>query len=266
MTRLSVGKAWEEGMAFVGRESALLLPVAMLFIAVPAFAGQVMMPPELVAWIENGGKGAMPDVPASFWLLALVANIVELFGALGLLALALRPGISVGEALRLAMTRAPILIGAFLLFSALVAGVVLVAALVVGVLAAASATLAYGLAALMVVAAVAGSVILTGRLIMLYPVVVDTALGVRDSLRASWRMTAGNVLRLLGFLIAIVVLSFIVSGAAQLVSGVLFGLMMDADVARTAAMGVGLVVSTVILVYMLATLARLYRQLQPAEA
>ena len=37
MAAVSIGKAWEEAVAFVAREASLLFPVALLFLAV--FAG-----------------------------------------------------------------------------------------------------------------------------------------------------------------------------------------------------------------------------------
>ena len=37
MTSLSIGKAWEETVAFVKREGALLFPVAFVFLALSRY-------------------------------------------------------------------------------------------------------------------------------------------------------------------------------------------------------------------------------------
>ena len=110
MATLSIGKAWEETAAFVAREAALLLPVALLFVALPIVLLQEMTPPELVQWSASM-KGTMPAVPGSYWFSLLLAVVLIWFGSLTLFALALRPGISVAEALRLALHRLPVLIG-----------------------------------------------------------------------------------------------------------------------------------------------------------
>ena len=61
MAAMSIGKAWEEAVAFVARERSLLFPVALLFVALPGLILQEMTPPELATWTME--KGAMPDIP-----------------------------------------------------------------------------------------------------------------------------------------------------------------------------------------------------------
>ncbi len=111
MATMSIGKAWQEAVAFVAREATLLFPVALLFVALPGLILQEMTPPELAAWSLAPTASTMPAVPASYWLGLIVAVLLVWFGSLTLFALALRPGISVGEALRLGFHRLPVLIG-----------------------------------------------------------------------------------------------------------------------------------------------------------
>ena len=117
---MSIGKAWEEA-----RESSLLFPVALLFVALPGLILQEMTPPELAKW--NLAESTMPQVPGSFWLAMLLAVIIIWFGSLTLFALALRPGISVGEALRLSFARLPVLLGVALVVAGFLAGAVIAA-------------------------------------------------------------------------------------------------------------------------------------------
>ena len=47
MATISIGKAWEEAVAFIRREATLLFPVALLFVALPGLIVQEMTPPQL---------------------------------------------------------------------------------------------------------------------------------------------------------------------------------------------------------------------------
>ena len=96
MATMSIGKAWEEAVAFVSRESSLLFPVALLFVALPGLIIQEMTPPELAKWTLS--ETAMPQVPGSFWLAMMLAVIIIWFGSLTLFALALLAAIGGGAA------------------------------------------------------------------------------------------------------------------------------------------------------------------------
>src|SRR3546814_5817909 len=73
-------------------------------------------------------------VLSSFWVSMMLAVVIIWFGSLTLFALALRPGISVGEALRLSFARLPVLLGVALVVAGLLAGVVIAATLAVTIL------------------------------------------------------------------------------------------------------------------------------------
>lgn len=254
MAAMSIGKAWEEAVAFVSREGSLLFPVALLFVALPGLILQEMTPPQLARW--NMAQ-AMPQVPASFWLAMLLAAILIWFGSLTLFALALRPGISVGEALRLSLSRLPVLLGTALV----AAGALLLYAVMVAFVAVLVGFLGQPLAAMVMVVAMMGGVLFLGvRLILLNPVVIDGQDGVIAALRRSWALTRGHFWRLLGFVLILTLLSAIVGTAAQAIFGVIGGLVAGANGARLAGGIAAAAVSTVVQVYMLVMLARLYRQ------
>lgn len=182
MATMSIGKAWEEAVAFVSREKSLLFPVALLFVALPGLIIQEMTPPELAKWTLS--ETTMPQVPGSFWLAMMLAVIIIWFGSLTLFALALRPGISVGEALRLSFARLPVLLGVALVVAGFLAGAVIAATLVVTVLSLVAKPLAATLALLLGAGVVAVTIFASVRLLLLNPVVIDGTEG--DGVAAPW--------------------------------------------------------------------------------
>jgi len=258
MTVMSIGKAWEEAVAFVARERSLLFPVALLFVALPGLILQEMTPPELASWTP--AKASLPNVPPGFWLALLLGVIIIWFGSLALFALALRPGISVGEALRLSIARLPVLLG-----TALVVAGVLIAALVVAMIVVVAISLVakpVGAALAMLLGIGTGAVMIFAsvRLLLLNPVVIDGSEGVMASLRHGWTLTRGHFWRLLGFILILTLLSAIAGAAAQAVFGLIGNLIGGADGGRLTGGVAAAAVSTVVQVYMLVMLARLYRQ------
>lgn len=260
MATLSIGKAWEESVAFVARESTLLFPVALLFVALPGLIFQEMVPPELATWMTTQPKTTPPPVGAGFWTAFAIMVVVVWFGSLTLFALALRPGISVGEALRLGVARLPVLLGTALALLGLFAGV----AVVVGVLVALLAFVSKGVAALVIslvtVAAAAAMIFVAVRLLLLNPVVIDGVDGVFAAIRHAWGLTRGHFWRLLAFLALLTLLSLVASSAAQAVIGALLGLLVGPEAAHMGGGIAGALVSTVVQLYMLVMIARLYRQ------
>jgi membrane associated rhomboid family serine protease len=90
--------------------------------------------------------------------------------------------------------------------------------------------------------------------------VIDGKEGVSASLRHSWALTRGHFWRLLGFILVLTLLSAIVGSAAQVIFGLVGRLVAGAEGARFTGGIAAAVVSTVVQVYMLVMLARLYRQ------
>lgn len=260
MATMSIGKAWEEAVAFVARESTLLLPVALLFLAVPVLLLQEMTPPELAAWSANPNRTGMPPVPGSYWITLLITVVAIWFGSLALFALALRPGISVGEALRLSGRRLPVLLGTAFLVGAAFMAVIFVTAMVVGIAAALSKGAAALIGGLLFAGVGAAMLFAAVRFLLINPVVIDGTDGVIASLRQCWALTRGHFWRLLAFMIVVLLLSVVLASAAQAVFGLIAGLIAGADAARLVGGIAGAAVSTVVQVYMLVMLARLYRQ------
>lgn len=259
MAALSIGKAWEESIVFIKREGALLFPVSLLFLAIP-FAIVLQMIPAEYLQMTPAGAGTRPPLAGSVMLAIAVAVGISLIGLLTLYALALKPGISVREALALGVGRLPVLFGAMLLAVLAYVLAVLVVSAITAFLAAVIGTA--GAAALALALLLPVIMFLAARLLLLQAVIVDQSAGPVASLKAAWRLTGGHVWRLLGFTLIFFALALIVQMAVQTVFGVIFGLLAGPEGARAAGEVAVAIVSGIFQVYFLVMTARLYRQLQ----
>ena len=264
MANISIGKAWEEAVAFIRREATLLFPVALLFVALPGLIVQEMTPPQLQEWFAQPKADAIPVMPPGFALSMLLGIVIIWFGSLALFALALRPGISVGEALRLSFSRLPVLLGTAVLVVVAIVAFIVVIALVSVIFAMASQQAAHAMGLLLGLAAVIIVFFASIRLVLLNAVVIDTRGGVVESLRRAWALTRGHFWRLFGFLVIVMLLSTLVGTAAQVIFGLLGSLLAGPEGARLAGGIAAAAVSAVVQVYLLVMLARIYRQASAA--
>ena len=98
---LSIGKAWEETSAFLGKEARLVAPVALAAFALPAIIAGWAYPG------EAGGGGAG-------WLLVLVL-LAAMIGQMTIVLLVNGWRGSIGEAIIKAVRRLPALLGALMI-------------------------------------------------------------------------------------------------------------------------------------------------------
>ena len=269
MKPLSIGRAWEETVAFVKREGALLFPVALVFLALPIVLFQQLVPADTVQGMldamrkaEAGGARTPVTVPTGFWLGFIVTMILSLIGALAVYALALRPGISVGEAMKLGLKRLPVLMGAGLLVAVgtgLAFILLSVAAAVFGKVVGSAA-----LTTLVVVGIICGMAFIAVRLLLLNALAIDRSVGPIDVVRQSFALTRGQFWRLFAFLAVVIMLTIIVQTAVQSIFGVIGGLVGGADIAVLVAGLATAALSAVVQVYFMVMTARMYRQLEAA--
>lgn len=253
MPNLSISRAWSQSAAFVAREAALLMPVAFAFVGLPSvIVGQF-------APAVTPGQTPEPGP----WMLAIIPMmILSIMGGLTLNNLALRPGISVGEAIRAAAARTLPLIGAALLM--MLAG--MVASLPVLVLAAVlgggNVVAGAGIAMLVIVPLF----MLVGvRLIFMNPVAAMEPVGPIAIIARSWQLTRGQFFKLFAMLVAFVILLFVVSIAASAIFGIVVTLAIgnpaEEPIAKLILELVSAVLSTVFSVYLSTMIAYLYAQL-----
>lgn len=191
---IRLGDVWEQAIAYVRREGALVMPVAFAFFGLPTLLGLFTVPS--MDMLQKGvGLGALACSAA-------VSCLGTLFGGLAVAALVLRPGGSVADALASAARRlatgllAAVLIGAgmvLLAFVLLLVGTVFVAATHGGNVPSATDP---ALIAVVMVAGIAVLFVLV-RVATLAPTIVDRPIGASEAIIAALRQTRPVFWRLL---------------------------------------------------------------------
>jgi hypothetical protein len=211
MARVSFTEVWDQTRAFVASELSLLAPVALTCFAVPLLLLSMVMP--------QAPSVDTPPPPGTWMIWPVPLFIIEVFGWLTLVALALVPAISVGEAMRRALTRLPAALGVMAVLA--VAGFILLIAL--GVVATSVSVLAgSGKNATMsftIVLLISAMLVAITRLSVLWPTVVDGHGGPIRSLRRALQLTTGEFWHLLGLLLLAATISALLSLTAQLAGG-----------------------------------------------
>ncbi len=190
MSSFSIDAVWEETIAFLRRESALTLPLALATFGV----GTVIL-----------GLAAEPvGVPAPqmaslvgrlIWFLP--ALLLTLVGNMAISLVVLRPQASVGESLSTALHRVPVAIAIMLLLMVAALGVLIAATVVVLILAAIWPLDMAARLSLTIYVALIPTAWLTIRLLVMWPAVADAGLGPVKALRTSFQLTRGHALKAL---------------------------------------------------------------------
>jgi hypothetical protein len=222
MSRLSIGKAWEETSAFLAREARLVTPVALALFAVPA---------TLMGWANPSGQpGAGPA--GMGWPLTLVALLVTMIGQMTVAALAIGWTGSLGSAISLAARRVwGLLASVLLIFLPVTILAILVLAMLVGASGLTDAsqltpeTLAAtpGVALFMMLLLVTFLVIGV-RLFPISAVAISEMSSPFPLLRRAWRLTKGSFWRLLAVLLLVLIAAMVASAAVTTVVGSLMTL------------------------------------------
>jgi hypothetical protein len=227
---LSIEDAYFWAQRFVVREWRLALPVVFAFLALPQLMLDLLIPgstrAQLALALQANNLAAMMTVMRWLFPVTLIVLLIGAVGGLAICALALQPGISVREALVLAVRRLGVFIGSQLLLAG-GAVLVMIAVLVLvrfGQLKPAGAqSLLLGI--------MLGLALFVGvRLVPLMPLIVRRRVGPVSALRESWMMTAGAFWRIFGaiaiYLIGTIVVMVALStgvGALLLLIGKMVG-------------------------------------------
>lgn len=261
MTAFSLGTVWEETIAFLRRESGLMIPVALAIYG-PA---QLMMDFGLQkAYALRANADA-----ANSWqaLLVLPGGLLMLLGNLVVTLLVMVPGISVGEALSGGIRRLPTAIGAmFLVFTAVMAAAlaIMVAASFGSLLFGADPRSPVLVSQLFVLILIPAGVVWL-RLLLLPTVTAVEPLGPAAAIRRAWDLARGNMLRFLGVWVILLFLSillamvemFVVGSVAELLKRVTGELVLPMMLQSIANAAIGALLSMGLAVY----LALVYRTL-----
>lgn len=262
MANLSLTQAWNETAAFVKREARLLFPVALLFSVLPMTVVSLLAP-------SDTAPGEIPE--PGLWLAVVpVALVIGMVGNLAIATLALRPGLTVADALRNGLRRMPSLLGASLLLG-LAGGLVLIVLAVIAALLFVGQVSNPSPEALLPVVGIVLLVLIPfvlyfgARLLTATPVAAAEAGGPLAIIRRSWQLTRESVWTLIGFILLLILLLLVVSLAVGAVLGLLIlvaaGPPEAGSLSAILLMIVRAVLDTVVSVYTTVMIARIYVQL-----
>lgn len=262
MTPVSLGSIWDETVAVLRREKALLVPVALaIFGPVQLLMGQAAS--AMAATTRDG----MDTPPPPDTLLLIPALLLSMFGYMVVALLTVRPGISVGEALRESGRSLP---GALL--ATLLAVIVGFAAALIVMIAATIGITIFGtdpatpqMSMQLVVLFLIPMCVIWVRMLMLPAVAACETHGPVDMLRRAWSLSRNNVLRLLGIWLLALFLGLIVALIEKGVIRALFELLKlvvgSEDIPNALNMIVGAAIEAMLSLVFAAYIALVYRRL-----
>jgi hypothetical protein len=228
MARLAFSVVWDETVAFVRREGALILPVGFATFGIGLLLSSLGGP--------AAPPGAIPSVASLLWQLPML--VLAPIGWLAISAMTLRAGLSVSEALRLAFAR----LGTAILATGFIfAGLMLLfiscalIMLLIGIVAGwGQQQIATMLTALMV-----GPIVwLSVRLIALCPLLVSRNLAAGELIRESFRVTRGHALQITGVVVLNALALLLAVGLVEVAAGSLF--LLIGSIVGSATLGVTL--------------------------
>lgn len=255
MTGLSIALLWEKASAFLRRESALLIPVALATFGL----GIVLM--GLMAPVPSTSQGVKPGA----WMLWMVPMaLLAILGNLAISALTLKPGTSVREAMERALWRLPAALGVLLLMLAFWILLMIVAGVILNLLNAGRISVE-ALAMQTLAISMFPMLWMSIRLFAIWPLVVDRDLGPIAAIRAGIRMTHGHFIRLMSYLALFILVYMLLTGIGEIVIGSLVKLlgMMLGGKALVTAIGIiamAVIVSLLAMVWAV-IVAQVYRAL-----
>jgi hypothetical protein len=242
--KLDMGNAWNDAVAMLKAHWGLLLPIAGVFIFLPAFALGALFPqPEPAA--NATPQQLFEGLFAYFKSLApflLVTSVLATLGNIAMSKILVGPdGGSVGDAIKLGLT---LLIGVFL--------------------ATWLSQMAIGLGILLLIIP---GLYLFSRLSLIIPIAAASQTGNPISLiKASWDLTRENVWSILGFLILIVIVLGIASVIIAGITGGILALVLPATIANLLANFIDAATQAILGIVMMAVAVAIYKQLTDDSA
>ncbi|GAA4721166.1 glycerophosphoryl diester phosphodiesterase membrane domain-containing protein [Sphingomonas lutea] len=255
MKRLSLSKAWEDCRGAVIRNGRLLAAVALALMALPGTVQGLVTP--------DATPGQLP--PAGPWIaIAGVATLLGIVGQLAIIRLLAAPGTSVKEAIAHGVRRLLTLLAAVLLW------LLPLAAIMVALgesMTRGQPSLGVSLAIIILFVVIILAVV---RMIVLPAVVSEEPIGPIAAIRRSWQLTRGSWWRLFAFLMLFLIAALCVLLAVELVFGSVvaaaFGPSEPMSLTRLLTALVTQVVTSLLLIFYLGMLGRIYAQLAGASA
>lgn len=248
MKPVSLSAAWTETVAFIQRECGLLIPLVLLFMAVPLALMMYVIPVELRQMTPGAPPPDISLQPSALLVMGIGALVIVV-GALSCYALAMKPGISLREALVLGFRRMP---------HALAAGMIIGVGLGIPLVLLGAASQA--LASLYLTAA---TLFFSVKFLFLNALIVGVPAGPVEAIKLSWNLTRGNAGRILLLVVVMTIPIMLVQTVAGIMLGLIGFALGGADVARQAGDIGGSAALALGQMVMIVMTCRLYRQISP---
>lgn len=215
---ISMNQVWDDTVAFVRREAALLFPLALATL----YVGDVVVSLAAAARTAQG-----PTVTTALAIVA--AAIWSVAGQLAIVSLVLRPGQSVGEALTHGVSRLGkvLLIALFFGLIASLAMIPIGAAVITSGVDLTNPQAAQNLPMSIIVVMLLTALVLGWlglRLLLMNALIVDRNPGVVETVKDGFALTRGIAARLLLVILVYVAVLSVVGSAIRFVSGSVFAL------------------------------------------
>jgi hypothetical protein len=255
LAKLSLSRAWDETRDVLRREGKLITAVALAMLVLPGVIAQVATPTHPGAQVARAG----------YWtFLSLAAVVIALAGQLAIVRLALGPPVSVGDAIRHGIRRAPAYLGATLIWL-----LPFTAAILLLVSSSPNPQKPSTGVALATLIAGGGLIYVAVRLFVGVAVASAEPLGPLEILRRSWDLTKGRFGKLFvfllifftGFAVLSLAVGAVVGSAVRLASGEAEQFTVSALLLALASQLIGALVTSTLMVM----LAQIYTQMVASE-
>lgn len=265
--KLDLNAAWDQAVRLTAGNREMLLVLGGVFFFLPYVLFLLLVPmPDFAAVAGPSGENsaalmaAMNGFLADYWWAILLLSLVQTVGAVAVMAV-------IGDPTRPTVSAAMRRGGAYLLSSvavqiltSLAAMLVLFVALLLGAL-----TGSQTVAATLSVFSLPVIIWLMTRLSLSSPAIaIEQLANPLAAMRRSWRLTAGNGLRLVAFYLLLFLAFFVVSQVLGLIVGVLTALP-GAEIAHVLGALLSGLIYAVLITIGYAVLASVHRQLARAE-
>jgi hypothetical protein len=222
--RVSVEQAYLWAQQFVAREWRLLLPVTLMFLALPPLLVDLLVPASaqapMVPLADLQSGKAQLQIPLTAWLTGLAVVLVSCVGQLALVALALVARISVREAIGVGFARLAILVVTAIITVCIVMFIAMLAVILLALVPLPAAT-QQGLILFLIIGLMLFSAI---RLMPIGPLIVERPIGPIAAIRRAWDLTSGVFWRLTGALAVYMFGAFIAVAASTSAIGAILTL------------------------------------------
>ncbi|MBF9150975.1 glycerophosphoryl diester phosphodiesterase membrane domain-containing protein [Novosphingobium jiangmenense] len=257
--RLDSSLAWKTATRLVATNRDMLMAIAGVFFLLPGLAFTIFVPEPQMA--PGTPPGKMMEIMAEAWTsslpLLIVVTLLQMAGTVTMLIVMTDPQ---RPTVAQAISRGFRALGPYMLAQLIVGGAIGMAFLVL--VSAAALTGVQAIGAIVILAAFVAMIWCSLRMALVAPVLaIEAERNPVQALRRSWALTQGNSGRLLAFFVLLGVVFAVVYGLAMMLVGVVLVLTTGGELQRVLTAAVSSAITSGALVYFIAILAAVYRQL-----